>query len=152
MADKKFPSLSSFLNMTNNIDKTTLNSAINKGVEQEVSRILNETSVKLSFGNNLSENVEPHDTSTFIKESVKESIEANAARVKSLLEDIFSDYAVSKEREEFWVNKLCKQFNIDKNLPFEERAALIDKMLAEDSDTLNYVSFIVETGEQKNNN
>lgn len=154
MADNKFPSLSSFLSSTKQIERNTLESALNTSTEQEVQKILSESSVRLSVYNQATkvtdaEEKESKSTADFIQQSVKEAVEVNASRVKSILDDVFSNVSITKEREEFWINKLCNLFNIDKNLPYEDRAALIEKQLAEDSDTLNYVTYLVESGENK---
>lgn len=154
MADNKFPSLSSFLNSAKKIERSTMETALNNSTEQEVQRILSESSVRLSVYNQSSK-LDNDNTNTdgttaeFIQQSVKEAVEVNATRVKSILDDVFANLSITKEREDFWINKLCSLFNIDKDLLIEEKSALIEKQLAEDDDTLNYVTYLVESGEKK---
>lgn len=156
MADKQFPSLSNFLNSTRKIERNTLEASLNEGTEKEVQNILSQSSVILSVMNNQSnrsaETPEPvkSNTADIIQQGIQEAAALNAARIKSILDDIFSNLSLEKEREEFWINKLSHQFNIDPVLSLDEKKTLIEKQLAEDDDTLNYVTYLVEAGEKKN--
>lgn len=154
---EKFPSLSSFLSSARSVERRTLETAIDSSTEHEVQRILSESSVRLSVYNqasSVSEQAQTGEapnksTAEIIQEGICESVAMNAARVKSILDDLFSSIDVNKEREAMWINKLCKLFNIDDSLSLEEKSALIEKQLAEDDDTLNYVTYLIETGEKK---
>lgn len=152
MAENKFPSLSSFLNSARKLERNTMESALTQSTEQEVARILSESAVKLSIYNNLdSENKDSvKNTADFIKQGVADAVAANSQRVKSILDDLFSSVSVDQEREVMWIDKFCNLFNIDKGLSTDDKKALIDKQLAEDDDTLSYVTYLVETGERRN--
>lgn len=153
MGDNKFPSLSNFLNSAKKIERNTMEASLNKGTEQEVQRILSESSVILSVMNNQAAQVQEAakaSTADIIQQGIQEAAALNAARIKSILDDIFSNLSLEKEREEFWIQKLSHQFNIDAGLSLEDKKALIEKQLAEDDDTLNYVTYLVEAGEKKN--
>lgn len=159
MSDR-FPSLSSFLSSAKTIEKRTLETALNESTENEIQKILSDSAVRLSvynnqtnskdiYNNNNNDNDDNKSTAEFIKEGISDAVALNTMRVKSIIDDLFSSIEVAKEREELWINKLCKLFNIDDSLPLVEKSALIDKQLAEDDDTLNYVTYLVETGEKK---
>lgn len=157
MADNKFPSLSNFLSSAKKIERNTIEATLNKGTEQEVQRILSESSVILSVMNNRSntgstatQENDKSSTADIIQQGIKEAAAINAGRVKSILDEIFSNLLLEDEREAFWIQKLSGQFNIDAGLSLEEKKALIEKQLAEDDDTLNYVTYLVEAGEKKN--
>lgn len=152
---EKFSSLSKFLAKTKSIEQATIENAINASTDETVQRILNDSSVRLSLVNQLGNGEETQTTdkskatAEFIQQSVKEAVQANSNRVKSILDDVFKSVSVSVEREEFWINKLCALFNIDSDLPTGDKAALIDRQLSIDPDTLNYVVYLVESGEKK---
>lgn len=156
MGDNKFPSLSNFLTSTKKIERNTMEASLNQGTEEEVQRILSQSSVILSVMNNQSnrpsatEATVAKSNADIIQQGIQEAAAINAARIKSILDDIFSNLSLEKEREEFWINKLSNQFNINPSLSLEEKKALIEKQLAEDDDTLNYVTYLVEAGEKKN--
>lgn len=155
MGENKFPSLSSFLNSTKTIERNTLEASLSESTEKEVQNILSQSSVILSVMNNQSSrspsSSEPDTTSTasIIQQGIREAAALNAERIKSILDDIFSNLSLDKEREEFWINKLSRQFNIESLLSLEDKKTLIEKQLAEDDDTLNYVTYLVEVGERK---
>lgn len=155
MANNKYPSLSSFLDSARKIERNTIETSLDAGTESEVKRILNESVVRLSVYNQATTNanVSSEDkgnksTTDFIQESVKEAVEMNASRVKSILDDLFESKAVSKEREEYWINKLCEIFNINSSLSIEDKSIFLDKQIAKSDDTLNFVTFVVEAGEK----
>ena len=149
-----FKSLSNFLDVAKKLDKNVIESALNNGVEQEVQKILSDASVRLTIMNNrntdnsgsMSSNI---DKAEFIQQGVKEAVEVNSLRMKSILDEMFENASVCKEREDFWVNRLCVLFLIDDNLDRTTKMALIDKQLAEDEDTFNYVTFLIEQRENK---
>lgn len=157
MSKDKYPSLSGFLNSTKKIEEDALGKAIDSGPDQVIQKILNESAVSLSVYNQVNkDNANPEDKAKaaklaeeFIQQGIKESVEVNSSRVKSILEDIFTDYEFNKERENFWINKLCDLFNISKDASIEEKSALIEKQLGEDEDTLNYVMYLVEADEKR---
>lgn len=145
MADNKFPSLSSFLSSARKIEQATVDKAVEQNHAKTVLEILNSSSVVLSTYNQNSES--PRVTAEFIQQGVSEAIAANSARVKSILDELFSSASVTHEREIVWINKFCDLFNIDKGYELEDKKALIEQQLQKDSDTLNYVTFLLERGE-----
>jgi hypothetical protein len=154
---KKFPSLSNFLDSAKKIERSSLETAIDEGTEKEVQRILSASSVVLSVYNQSSQAKSTdasttNNTAEFIQQGIKEATALNATRVKSILDDIFFSLSLDKEREVFWIQKLCALFNIDKDLSNEDKSALIEKQLAENDDTINYVTYLVESGEKKTKN
>lgn len=154
MSDK-FPSLSSFLSSAKTIEKRTLETALNESTENEIQKILSDSAVRLSVYNQSStrdSNSSNKSTAEFIQEGISDAVALNTMRVKSIIDDLFSSIEVDKEREALWINKLCKLFAIDDSLSLMEKSALIDKQLAEDDDTLNYVTYLIETGEKKMKN
>lgn len=138
----KFPSLSNFLNNAKKLERSSLERSIDN-TEQEVQKILNESAVRLSVYNNL-DSTESDRTSEFIQQSIKEAVELNKDRFKSILDELFSDNSISKEREDFWINKLCNLFNISTDLPIEDQKILIEKRLSEDDDSLSFVQYMME--------
>lgn len=139
---EKFKSISTFMNAAKSIEEKSVSVNVNKETSDAiVQQVLNESAVKLSVLNNMDKK---QDFVEAINKGIKESVEINANRIKSKLDDLFSSTEVSKEREEFWVNKLCTLFNIDEDLSMEDKIILIDKQLSEDEDTLNYITFLME--------
>lgn len=149
MANQKFGSLSSFLASTANIEKKATEDSVRQGAETAVQKIMNESSVKLSvYSATVGGEMKPEAVPQFIQKSMEEAVQANADRMQSIIEELFYDNKVSEERELFWINKLCLLFNINGELSIEDKRALIDKKLAEDDDTLSFVTFMMGKSEK----
>ena len=138
-----FSNLTSFLKTVKDVEENKVRKAI-KASNEETVTILNKSSVQLSTLNNNNTGYTSKEREDFIKAATLESIKNNEARINSALDSLFESSNIDKEREEFWVNKLCIFFNIPKDLRFEDKKVLIDKAIYENSETLEFVQFLLE--------
>ena len=140
-----FRNLTNFLSSASSIEKKQLKKRISQNTDEVTQQLLNSSAVKMSMYSNVS-NVAPSETAKAIESGIQESIDKNMNAIYSYIDEIFSDNNISKEREEFWINKFCTIFNIPNDLTLEEKKSLIDRQLAIDDSTLEYVNFLLLKG------
>lgn len=142
MAERRFASLSQFLDRTKGLERRAVEKAVEDSMDKEVTRILSESSVTLSVYKDANMATKSTDTAEFIQKGIAERVAENSTKLRSILDELFADADMDEQREIKWVSKLCDLFNIPSGLDYIEKKALIDKRLAEDDDTLSYVTYL----------
>lgn len=141
---KVFKSIADFLSETEAIEKQSIRNSLSE-TEKEAQRILSSTSVIMSIADTTaSQDSRTTEIGKTISDCIQESIKTNTERVNSLVEELFKDNKVKEERRTMWIEKLSKTFNIPAELSIDEKEALLDRQLAENSDSLNFAQFMLQ--------